>query len=299
MSKGDLKKLFDKRAARPEHLERMLQKLESLKPASITLEERSKAIRILSEAVLSEAEQGKFWFRLPENSVVTLYEEPFDREIKQIVRMLESLSLSTYAKKWAITRGAELGKELRKQLPVEEIEDKWEFMPWDKRLALLQKVTKLQCDIFQEGAIRFKPAKIQFHENPQVRGFIESCPLDIEMKTIAPSNINKLRVLTTTFTANASTAVHEQLHSMFMQLAIAERHGLMPQDHPLKEDAKKLLARHRHLGIGVYQIGSAYKADPEEKLTFACQKAFKDAYSNDNNFSCWGALKDFANKFIP
>lgn len=294
---ASLKPVFKERAKRPAHLEQLLERLEQLDLRDIPDEERSKAVQFLTRSLFSEADQENFWYTSPENKEQYLHEPPFAQEIKHLLRLLDSLALSAEAHQWALDRTQALAETLKRVAPYRDTERQWSGLNMTEKKEKLAVVNRLQCEIFKEGAINFIPAEIKFDATTRYNGFIRPRPVDLELKTIVPIHINETRVREGTYAQCSQTVVHEQLHGMFAQLAIAERHGLIPREHPLKKDAARLLARHKYFGYGTALIKSAYDRDPEECVTFSCHRAFNKHYTQpERHRGLWQNIKHWAQK---
>lgn len=300
--KKNIKYIFDQRAERPAHLERLLTRLETTEIDAIPYAERSKAIQHLTTTIFSEAANGSFWYKDPDFGSQRLIEEAFQREVDQIVRLLDSLSLSESAKEWVATRSIELALELEKATPYSEMSAQWPSLPPLEKIDVLKDIIRLQARVFEKGAIAFMPAPLKSHNRPGLAGFLMPKAIDLDTKHISPVHISENRLSHGSFKNCAITAIHEQLHSMFAQFAIAAHHSWMPPSHPLAEDAQKLLARHKYLGMGHFMINSAYLNDPEEKLAYMGQYLFEDYYAGKSPEAgtapsgFWNNIKNFARK---
>lgn len=277
--KGHLSGKFRERAKRPEHLERLLGSLESKDVETLPLAERSKLIAHLTRAVFQEAAEGKIWYDDEDAGCARIYEPPFAREIGQIVRLLNSFRLSDYTMQWAKTRAREFAAALNAELPYKKTEEQWPSLSMEEKTEILRKVAALQYRVFSKGAMSFLPSRVVLQSRHDVLGFIEPKLMDLQTLTVPDLNINENAVRHGSFLTAAVAVVHEQVHSMFMQLAIGAHRSQIGPQHPMAQDAEKFLARVRYSGFGAACIKSAYDSDPEEKITHAAHRAFSDGYS--------------------
>jgi len=266
---------FGERAKRPERLERMLAELEQQDIGALPYDQRSKLLQHFTDAVYREAEEKRIFYWNPKTRFAHVYEPPFEREIRQIIRLLESFRLSDYMSQWAAGRAKELGGELEKIFPYKDVQRAWPGLSLAHKKVILEDIVKLQCGIFCKGAIDFLPSPVRFQSGLAIAGFVEARSSYIYSLTIPPLNIYSRA----SFETAAKAAVHEQIHSMCMQLAIAAHLGQMPEAHPMAEDAKKLLSRHKYFAYGTALIKSAYNADPEENITHPAHEAFLAGYA--------------------
>jgi len=279
MEQGSLKTQFSKRAKRPEHLERLLGALEDRNVDALPLTERSKLIQHLTSAIFQEAARGKFWKVDEDVGSLRLHEPPFEREIRQIVRLLESLKLSDYAMDWAVARSKELAQALEKEIPFEDMKKRWPGLPLDEKKQVLERVAELQRRIFSKGGMDFLPCPVVLKPMANAIGFVQPKVMDIQTLTMPNINVSRHMVEHGIYLQAAYTVVHEQVHAMFIQLAIAAHRKQIASPHPLAKDAEHALARVLYYGIGTGYIKSAYEADPEEKITHAAHRAFQAGYN--------------------
>ncbi len=273
----NVKREFNQRAERPEHLVKLLEKIENMDIGDLPYSERSKLIQHLSQQIVTISNDNNI--TASDEIGVCVDENEFEREIIQIHRLLKSMPHSEYLKQWALYGARHLARQLEEVYPYKETAEKWKTMGLDEKKALLKDIVKLQAKIFGAGTIDMLPSDIQFDTTVPALGYVLTKAIDLPSRNIPHININKGVALHDDFNLAAETTVHEQLHAFITQLAIADFHGWMPADHPMSNDAAISRARREFLGVAIGVIRSVYRADPEETIAHECHQTFGKAYA--------------------
>ena len=71
--------------------------------------------------------------------------------------------------------------------------------------------------------------------------------------------------------------MHEAIHTFMAGMAIANYVNMLQEPHPMAQDAKILMNKHKYLvNTADGSIESVYKHDPEEKITHRAHDAFME-----------------------
>lgn len=280
MEKGDLSKKFRREA----HLQSVLDRLADTDPYSLPYDQRSRLIQYITNQVVERAKQGRLLAK--ESGPVTgplmdlrIDETYFSEEVSAIKTLLESMTYSPHTKLWAIKRSKDLGKALREDRSFKRTEARWPRLTLLQRIEALEEFVALQCRVFEEGGISFLPARIKF----STYGALGSVKVlnELEIKKLQNPDIVIRKDVITDSSLNEvlEIARHENLHVMFTQLAIAKHKSMIPENHPMAQDAIISLSRKKYSAYGYGFLLSAYEIDPEERLIRKTAGIFKDTYA--------------------
>lgn len=209
-----------------------------------------------------------------------LDEKLYAADFTALAAQVDKVTYTPALKQWLRRNRKNLIAHLEVIMPWSDLKKEWARATREERLRLIDRILRVQCALYSTPDINFKPSKLYMMKRKRkgARGKTVGGMHRIRHRWTANIHINEKLIDDDDMMQAVSTAHHEQVHAMLLQLATATYHGDIGPDHPLYDDA---LIKYYIKKCNSYvspRIFSVYRAQSEEKICRTQQQCFIREY---------------------
>jgi len=249
-------------------LEKRLIALEKRGPAGLPPRDICRLIQFVKYAITAQCTKDNFLVKDGTVYRLQLPEKGFEREINAMVMLGRALNFSEPFHEWVDGRLKALAFRMAREHNSEKMKSVWAGMDENGRLGYLRAVQAIQAGTFSDDQVPIKGASVSLQKlSGNVLGAFlfggepldKNAPLQI---VVDPGALS----LSTADSAT-STTVHEGLHSLLRQLAVAQHSHAISSKHPFFKDFELIYNYVLHDCYMGSTFREAYNADLEERLS--------------------------------